>query len=72
MLYDVLKIIEDIMELMLIYVGANLTRKYVFLEADLERDKQKKILYCWHSVIAIVIFVVKRRCSYSFASYSCI
>ena len=41
MLDNVLHIVKDIMELMLIYLGINLIKKYVFMEPELEKSKQK-------------------------------
>ena len=37
MIYDVLNVIKELMELMVIYLGVNLIRKYVFLEPEMEK-----------------------------------
>ena len=53
MLYDIIYVIKDIMELILIYLGANLIKKYVFLESELEKTKQRR----FHIVtITLVLF----------------
>ena len=53
MLTDILYVIEDIIELMLIYVGVNLIKKYVFLEPELEKVKQKR-----YQIASITLFLL--------------
>ena len=59
MIYDVLNVIKELMELMVIYLGVNLIRKYVFLEPEMEKPKQKKYQIVSVAIILLSYIVLK-------------
>ena len=53
MVHEMLYVIEMLMEFLLTYVGINLIKKYVFLEHELEKGKQKR----YHLLSAVFVVV---------------
>lgn len=53
MLYDILSGIEILLQHILIYVAIYLVKKYIFLEPDLEKEKQR-----WYHIASILLIAI--------------
>ena len=59
MIYDVLNVIKELMELLVIYVGVNLIKKYVFLEPEMEKSKKRIYQIISISLIFLSYIILK-------------